>query len=63
MRGLLGTGPPDPTLESALPSTPQGSILHRFNMDSTSKYRLSEFIAELIQKQYFSVSVSAMKSK
>ena len=35
VRGLLGTGPPDPTLESASPSPPQGSIWHRFNIDST----------------------------
>ena len=35
-RGLLGTGPPDPTLESASPSPPQGSIRHRFDIDSTS---------------------------
>ena len=35
MRGLLGTGPPEPTLESASPSPPQGSIWHRFNIDST----------------------------
>ena len=34
-RGLLGTGRPDPTLESASPSPPQGSIWHRFNIDST----------------------------
>ena len=27
--------PPDPTLESASPSPPQGSIWHRFNIDST----------------------------
>ena len=38
VRGLLGTGPPDPTLESASPSPPQGSIWHRFNIDSTSKW-------------------------
>ena len=36
VRGLLGTGPPDPTLEFASPSPPQGSIWHRFNIDSTS---------------------------
>ena len=35
VRGLLGTAPPDPTLESASPSPPQGSIWHRFNIDST----------------------------
>ena len=35
VRGLLGTGPPDPTLKSASPSPPQGSIWHRFNIDST----------------------------
>ena len=37
VRGLLGTGLPDPTLESTSPSPPQGSIWHRFNIDSTSK--------------------------
>ena len=26
VRGLLGTGPPDPTLESASPFPPQGSV-------------------------------------
>ena len=37
VRGLLGTDPPpDLTLESASPSPPQGSIWHRFNIDSTS---------------------------
>ena len=35
VRGLLGTGPPDPTLKSASPSLPQSSIWHRFNIDST----------------------------
>ena len=37
VRGLLGTGPPDPTLESASPSPPQaqGSTWHQFNIDST----------------------------
>ena len=29
VRGLLGTDPPDPTLESASPSPPQGSIAHQ----------------------------------
>ena len=33
VRGLLGTGPPDPTLESTSPSPPQGSIWHRFDID------------------------------
>ena len=33
--GLSGTGPPDPTLKSASPSPPQGSIWRRFNIDST----------------------------
>ena len=33
VRGLLGTGPLDPTLESASPSPPQGSIWHRFDID------------------------------
>ena len=37
VRGLLGTGPPDCTLESASPSSaPHGSIWHRFDIDSTS---------------------------
>ena len=35
VKGLLGTGCPDPTLASASPSPPQGSIWHRFNIDST----------------------------
>ena len=35
VRGLLGTGPPGPTLESTSPSPPQGTIWHRFNIDST----------------------------
>ena len=35
VKGFLGTGPPDPTLESASPSPPQGLIWHRFNIDST----------------------------
>ena len=30
VKGLLGTDPPDPHLESASPSPPQGSIWHRF---------------------------------
>ena len=33
MRGFLGTGRPDPTLESASPSPPQGSIWHRFDIE------------------------------
>ena len=35
VRGLWGTDPPDPTLESTSPSPPQGSIWHRCNIDST----------------------------
>ena len=35
-RGLLGTGPPDPTLESASPSPPHGSI---WRIDFTSIYQ------------------------
>ena len=35
-RGLLGTHKPDLTLVSASPSLPQGSIWHRFDIDSTS---------------------------
>ena len=35
VRFFFGTGPLEPTLESASPSPPQGSIWHRFNIDST----------------------------
>ena len=35
VRFIIGTGHPDPTLESASPSPPQGSIWHRFNIDLT----------------------------
>ena len=34
--GFVRHRPPDPTLESASPSPPQGSIWHRFDIDSTS---------------------------
>ena len=34
--GFIRHKPPDPTLESTSPSPPQGSIWHRFNIDSTS---------------------------
>ena len=34
--GLIGTDPPDLTLESASPAPPWGAIWHRFNIDSTS---------------------------
>ena len=37
VRGLLGTGPPDPNLEFASPSPPQGSIWHQNRV--TSGYR------------------------
>ena len=38
---VLGTGPPDPTLES--PSPPQGSIWHRCGIDSSSiRHRFPE---------------------
>ena len=33
-RGLSGTDPPDLTFESASPFPPQGSIWHRFDVDS-----------------------------
>ena len=33
--GFIRHRPPDPTLESASPSPPQGSIWHRFNINST----------------------------
>ena len=33
VRGLLGTGPLNPILESASPPPPQGSILHRFDIE------------------------------
>ena len=33
VRGFLGTDPPDPTLESASPSPPQGSSWHRFDIN------------------------------
>ena len=36
VRFILGTGPLHPIRESASPSPPQGSIWHRFNIDSTS---------------------------
>ena len=35
VRCLLGTGPPDPTLNSASPSPAQGSIWHQFDIDLT----------------------------
>ena len=40
VRGLLGTGPPDPTLESASPSPPQGSIWHRDRVKSGNRCRI-----------------------
>ena len=40
VRGLLGTGPPDPTLESASPSPPQRSIWHRFNIEIGSNQEI-----------------------
>ena len=39
VRGLLGTDPPDPTLESASPSPPQGSIWHRDMVESRNRYQ------------------------
>ena len=40
VRGLLGTGAPDPTLESASPSSPQGSIWHRNRVKSGNRCRI-----------------------
>ena len=37
---LFGKGPPDPTLESASPSPPQGSIWHRNRLKSGNWYRI-----------------------
>ena len=60
VRGLLGTAPPDPTLESASLSPPQGSIWHRFNIESTSKrHRFPDLTLPVVQmalqteKKYF----------
>ena len=39
VRGL-GTSPPDPTLESASPSPPQGSIRHRNRVKSGNRCRI-----------------------
>ena len=39
-RGLLGTSPPDPTLESTSPSPPQGSIWHRNRVKSGNRCRI-----------------------
>ena len=45
VRGLLGTSPPDSTLESASPSPTQGSIWHRFNIDLTlMRHRFPDLI-------------------
>ena len=44
VKGLLGTDPPQPTLESASPS-PQGSIWHRFNINQ-------ELISVLIRHRF-----------
>ena len=40
VRGLLGTGPPDPILESDSPSPPRGSIWHRFNIEIGSNQEI-----------------------
>ena len=40
VRGLLGTGPADPTLESASPSPPQASIWHRNRAKSGNRCRI-----------------------
>ena len=40
MSVLLGTGPPDPTLESASPSPAQGSIWHRNRVKSGNRCRI-----------------------
>ena len=41
VRGLLGTGPPHPTLESASPSPPQRSIWHRNRVRSANQCRIN----------------------
>ena len=41
VRGLLGKDPPDPTLESASPSHPQGSIWHRNRVKSGNRCRIN----------------------
>ena len=40
VRGLLGTNLPDPTLESASPSPPLGSIWHWIMVESGNQYRI-----------------------
>ena len=40
-RGLVGRGPPDPTLKSALPSPPQGWIWHRSRVKSGNRCRIN----------------------
>ena len=40
VRGLLGTGPPGPTLESASLSPPQGSIWYRKRVESGNRCRI-----------------------
>ena len=40
VRGLLGTGHPDPSLESASPSPPRGSIRHRFGIEIGSNQEI-----------------------
>ena len=41
VRGLLGTGPPDPTLESPSPSPFEGSIWHRNRVKSGNRCRIN----------------------
>ena len=41
MRGLLGTGPPDPTLESASLSPPKESIWHQNRVKSGNRCRIN----------------------
>ena len=41
VRGLLGTDPPNPTLESASPSPPQGSISHRNRVKSGNRGQIN----------------------
>ena len=41
VRFIIGTGPPDPTLESASPSPLQGSIWHQNRAKSGNRYRIN----------------------
>ena len=48
---VRGLGCPEPTLESALHSPPQGSFWHRFNIDSTSKWGQDVFPRKTLEKK------------